>query len=497
MRYFVRNKILELLPTLQEAINYVNKAEIGQCSSVLNDMKIGLDSIRNCFNGSFSTETYTKYDNVMNEIEQNLQQLKSNKRDNRKTNKEVNRMKELIDILKEKLLQETEVKLEILFIPYKYSMWDSLESIWEASKADPRCNNHVMPIPYYERDENGSLADFKYEIDSFIHNDIPVISYKKFDYTVIRPDVIYYHNPFDEGNRVTSVSPEFYSSQLKNYTSMMVYVPYFVANPIKQTSSELNTFTSTGIKNATKVILQSDGLKKAYKSVGINEDKLFVFGSPKLDAVIKRMDKKYIVNSWEKLKDNKILLLNSTISALLTRENYLLEVRDTIEKVIAQGFSLIWRPHPLLEATISSMRKEDMKEFLNLKEFAKNHPFIQIDQLPDVFSAFQYSDGLITDSKSSIIPSYIMTGKPIFIKDSVENFKKDTFISSDIMSCYFESNFSLDTFLDLVINDRDPKGKERITKFKKSIVNSDGTSGRKIHSYILRELISKNNTISF
>ena len=54
-------------------------------------------------------------------------------------------------------------KKEIVFFPYKASMWDSLESIWMAAKADPDCITKVIPIPYYTTDTEGNLTVYNYE----------------------------------------------------------------------------------------------------------------------------------------------------------------------------------------------------------------------------------------------------------------------------------------------------------------------------------------------
>ena len=38
-------------------------------------------------------------------------------------------------------------RLEVVFLPYKASMWDSLESVWMAADADEDCDAYVIPIP--------------------------------------------------------------------------------------------------------------------------------------------------------------------------------------------------------------------------------------------------------------------------------------------------------------------------------------------------------------
>ena len=52
------------------------------------------------------------------------------------------------------------VRKEIVFLPYKASMWDSLESVYLAAKADENCDAYVVPIPYYDRNEDGSLGNY-------------------------------------------------------------------------------------------------------------------------------------------------------------------------------------------------------------------------------------------------------------------------------------------------------------------------------------------------
>ena len=58
---------------------------------------------------------------------------------------------------------DIKVRLEIVFLPYKASMWDSLESVWQAADADPDCDAYVVPIPYYDRNSDGSLGAYHYE----------------------------------------------------------------------------------------------------------------------------------------------------------------------------------------------------------------------------------------------------------------------------------------------------------------------------------------------
>ncbi len=48
-------------------------------------------------------------------------------------------------------LHHLPITYEFLFLPYKASMWDCMESVYIAANKAPYCKAVVMPIPYYDR----------------------------------------------------------------------------------------------------------------------------------------------------------------------------------------------------------------------------------------------------------------------------------------------------------------------------------------------------------
>ena len=38
----------------------------------------------------------------------------------------------------------------VVFMPYKSSMWDCMESVWQAACEDSDCVPYVVPIPYLD-----------------------------------------------------------------------------------------------------------------------------------------------------------------------------------------------------------------------------------------------------------------------------------------------------------------------------------------------------------
>ena len=79
--------------------------------------------------------------------------------------KEINANK-VYKLLKQKLIKtgnslrnDIPIRKEAVFLPYKASMWDSLESVWMAADADPNCDAYVIPIPYYNKNPDGSFRE--------------------------------------------------------------------------------------------------------------------------------------------------------------------------------------------------------------------------------------------------------------------------------------------------------------------------------------------------
>ena len=63
----------------------------------------------------------------------------------------------------EALIDGIKAKKLAVFLPYKVSMWDSLESIWKASEEDEDWTSIVMPIPYFDKEPDGTLGEMRYE----------------------------------------------------------------------------------------------------------------------------------------------------------------------------------------------------------------------------------------------------------------------------------------------------------------------------------------------
>ena len=303
-------------------------------------------------------------------------------------------------------------KMEIAFLPYKASMWDSMESVWMAAKEDPDCEVYVVPIPYYDRKPDGALGEFRYEGNQF-PDYVPITHYEFYDIAKRRPDVIYIHNPYDGYNRVTSVDPRFYSHELRKYTDTLVYIPYFSSSgSLGEGQGNLPAY-----HQADFIVIQSEKFRQYIDAKF--QDKLLPLGSPKIDRLIRicRHPPEPPAEWKAKMAGKKVYFYNTSIAGLLSNTEKFLKKMEYVFSVFASrdDACLVWRPHPLLETTLDSMRPQYKAQYAALKSRFIESGFGIYDDTPDVTSTIALCDAYVGDAGSSIVSLFGIAGKPVFI----------------------------------------------------------------------------------
>lgn len=343
-------------------------------------------------------------------------------------------IKAVIDFVK---LQKS--KYRVVFFPYKASMWDSLESIWIACSKDKRCECRVVPIPYFEFDQQTGSAQCCYELTDF-PDYVPVRNYLNYDVTKERPDIAYIHNPYDNFNYVTSVHPDYYSKRLKEHVRKLVYVPYYVTSgQVSEHHKFLPVYTQMDY-----MIAQSETFKHGF--IGLPYyNKILALGSPKFDRIIQKISNTDLIpDSWKIILDGKkAVMLNTSINCFLSSGEIMLEKIGKVFKVfeMRKDVILIWRPHPLMEATISSMRPELKASYDKLMIYFKQNKIGILDNTPDITNTVAISDAYIGENSSSVVNLFEVAGKPVFILDNytTERFSEDekrTIIIADMVKTH-------------------------------------------------------------
>ncbi len=332
------------------------------------------------------------------------------------------------------------IRKEAVFLPYKASMWDSLESVWKAADEDPNCDAYVIPIPYFDRTSEGGFGEMHYEGDLYPKY-VPVTDYKEFDFEERRPDMIYIHNPYDEYNLVTSVHPDFYSKKLKQYTDNLIYIPYFVLGEVDPENDEaverMEYFCKVPVVlYADKVIVQSEQMKQVYVKVLTEwmgedtrqkwEDKILGLGSPKFDKVANtKKEDIEIPEDWLRIiekpdgSQKKVIFYNTSLSTMLQNsDKYLDKVEDVLRifKENKDEVALLWRPHPLFMQTLNSMRKELKERYIGIVEKYKIEQWGIYDESVELDRAVAISDGYYGDM-SSVVQLCQKKTMPIMIQN--------------------------------------------------------------------------------
>ena len=449
MRKHVKKEVLELIGSLFEAHQEIGKAiDKKQTDTVQNmlaecqEYAIHLGGIIEQMEGEgFVTVSHLeKYCEMLFHVHAGLTEgITSSKADRM--------LRKALLAVENSVKNDIPIRKEIVFLPYTASMWDALESVYLAAVEDPDCDAYCVPIPYFERNQDGSLGKMHYEGGEF-PKDIHVTDYRSYSLEERKPDIIYIHNPYDDWNLVTCVHPDFFSSKLKTYTEKLVYIPYFVTKEVEPedqaTIDQMKHFCFLpGVIHADKVILQSEkmaqiyineyskaakekGLPKEHTDKALLAKKFLGLGSPKFDKVARsRKEDMEIPEDWRHLIEKedgtwkKIIFYNTSIGPLLKHnEKMLIKMQDVFRqfKENREEVTLLWRPHPLIQSTLQSMRPQLWAQYQEIKQNYLSEGWGIYDDTADLDRAIAISDGYYGDT-SSVVQLYQETGKPVMLQN--------------------------------------------------------------------------------
>lgn len=449
MRRYIKKEIIEIIHTLLQAIPQIQKLKLnGESSALQNlladcqDAAVGIgNAVEEAEGeGTEAVAELTKYCELLYQL------LIGDSCDTTVLEQSLEKVIEHIKSLPE--------RLEVVFLPYKASMWDSLESVWMAAAEDEQCDAYVVPIPYFDKNADGTLGNMYYEGEQ-LPEYVPVVDWKNYDISKRKPDIIYFHNPYDQYNYVTSVHPAFYAAEIRKHTDMLVYIPYFVS----QNDVAEHFCKTPGVIWADKVIVQSKGIGNTYKRVymemlgeeqlkreaatGVRDEefwkqlqiqadnKFLALGSPKFDKVHNTTredaernmpqqwrEKIYYTDEQGREKRKKVFFYNTSIQALLdNREKAIAKLKSVFAFFRTQPeLMLLWRPHPLNESTIKAITPQLLEAYKQLIADYRTEGWGIYDDTADLHRSIALSDAYYGDG-GSVPVLYKEAGKPIMIQN--------------------------------------------------------------------------------
>ena len=416
MRKRKKEKILSLLESMKEAytviLSFLQEKKTGEVFSLLSICQDGMEKCgKEVELQEERGEEYTVL--FLSYLERIFRCYEAIQENNWKRSREI--FEEVI-LLHEDIVhavKELREQILILFLPYKASMWDSMESVYLAAKEDPNCIPLVMPISYIQRDP-GKEDVLLNERENF-PKDIPYVG-EEFSLEEERPDCIFIHNPYDDKNYVTSVHQRYYTENLKQYTDCLVYIPYFTSMGILTN----NPNSLIDFQHIDFIVAQNKLHRKSFPTSA--QEKCILLGSPKFDRVFNLKKKKFdIPKEWEEIvKGRKVIFFNTSITLMLENTDGFLKKFEEVIKLFQNHdkYCLLWRPHPLLENSMRTIRPSFLERFLTLKEEYIQGKWGIFDDSAQLDRAMYYSDMYLGDDGSSMVNLFASAKKEIFILDN-------------------------------------------------------------------------------
>lgn len=292
---------------------------------------------------------------------------------------------------------------KIAFLPYKRSMWNSMESVYEECVASG-IDAHVYPIPYLRMKENKEPDYLDTDFDLF--GDIAE-RYEELTAT----DYACIHYQYEDQNKVTNMIPKFFTSAIKErYGCKIIFLPYGIYGNQQRYSIQ------PGCRDIDYAFLESDDAVNLFISSWLIQGvdfsgRVFSYGSPKLDAMGKL--KKDLPEEWEKIIGGRsVTLICNSLGPFLADPLRRLDLYKAQARAeVSEGRAVIFRPHPLLRTTIRSMKPMPEYRYDHMLNDLRRMERVIIDESEYLERAMAAADRMISDP-SSVLAMWKATGKP-------------------------------------------------------------------------------------
>lgn len=302
-------------------------------------------------------------------------------------------------------------RFSIAFLPYCFEMWDCMESVY-LSATKHGLDTAVFPIPYFTL-KDGRINEWVYDYWKFEGevDEKDLFDFNKYFEVMDEIDYVVIHNPYDDGNNLTTVHPFFYSNVLKEQGKKIIFIPYGI--PCGGVSNDTMRLQK-GALNADYIFVNGEDEKrefiKTFNKIGVDMTKrCYCFGSPKLDVLRKQYELPF---SWKKKIHRQVTLICTSLIAFMNDDpiKRIEKYRKAIDRELEKGNMVIFRPHPLMDGMIENKFSNEIYEkWVNLISYVDNVAILDIDN--EIGMAMQYSKYLISDP-SSVVEVWKETGKP-------------------------------------------------------------------------------------
>ncbi len=338
------------------------------------------------------------------------------------------------DLKRERSVQRSKPRREVVFLPYKAKYWPFLEKEWEMEQEE--ADVYVIPVPYYDKTTYGQHGDVHYEADLFPEY-VPITPFDKYDLDTRRPDRIIIQNPYDEYDSAITVHPRFYTEALLQVTNELVYIPYFTIDDSnledEKTRYTANIFVKTpGVTRADKVYLQSQKVKELYieklcefageDTRSVWEERLEVQESL-IPMDIQGIKEEDIPDGWwrylldEKGNGKKVILFHTNVSDIVSSgEKYFDKLINVLRlfKQFSETMTVIWQAHPMTQEILEVRYEQLWNTYKGILDQFLIDDFGIYNDSDDHSKSVDIADAYYGD-RDMIMHDFMKTGRPIMI----------------------------------------------------------------------------------
>lgn len=280
----------------------------------------------------------------------------------------------------------------ILFVPYRYDMWDSMQTIFEAAKR----NRYILPAYYRYKCQDKWHSDwdrFAWRYGADVLTEYEALNSKGFDFVV-------FHYPY-KNNRITEVKPLYQPGCLYHFSEKIVYAPYYADDATCDLESDGMVFADIVCATSEN---HAEIVKKHYGDfVDAGIKTVLSCGSPKFDLVT------------DELKGDYVLVAPSLMPVIRYGTKQIEKYVDIVTDLVVHGETVIFREHPLTMAGIKTMRPDVEDEWRTFKRFLMEHNVICEAPGEDIAAeTFKYCKGAVLDP-GSLVALWKRTGRPYTI----------------------------------------------------------------------------------
>ncbi len=344
-------------------------------------------------------------------------------------------MEAVLDELECSVKEDLKEKKEILFLPFRSDLWESLDPLYRRALKDQDAHVTVMPLPFYDTDAAGNIGDLHYDTRDY-PEDIRLTDHQDYDIASAHPDVIYTQNAYDAYNYTYILPPAYFTSELKKHTEQLVYVPYFKLGGYEPEDQKLRQTTRyfvkiPGLMHADKVLLESEEIRKLYieellkfcgeDTLDIWEEKLEVMDDRQENTAVRDIPK-----AWEGLlykadgeKKKTVLFMNAVCSLYQYKEQALIKLQAVLKtfEENKDNILLIWRPHPAIASSADLFDRELWLGYRKIVEEYRTAGWGILDESTDPQTAIAFADAYYGDP-DPVMQKCRVAGKPVMIADA-------------------------------------------------------------------------------